>query len=115
MPPTIDWLYFRRGCETCKKAKAYLDKHKITVKELCDTEKNPHDQQAALKLAQSASRILATRGPKVYDLGPKDRPTPEQLKSLVVGPTGKLRAPTFFKGKTMVVGFTPAVYDEVLR
>ena len=32
----------------------------------------------------------------------------------LLGPTGNLRAPTARVGKTLVVGFNPEVYSEVL-
>lgn len=35
--------------------------------------------------------------------------------AVALGPTGNLRAPTFRKGKTLVVGFEESAYREVLR
>lgn len=38
----------------------------------------------------------------------------EERSALVLGPSGKLRAPTFLVGKTtMVVGYHEEAYDEV--
>ena len=34
--------------------------------------------------------------------------------AVALGPTGNLRAPTFRKGKTLVVGFNEAIYRQVL-
>ncbi len=38
----------------------------------------------------------------------------DALHALVLGPTGNLRAPTLLVGDAVVVGFTPAMYEEVL-
>jgi arsenate reductase-like glutaredoxin family protein len=69
----------------------------------------------ALALAVKAKRVVATRGKKVvtFDIK-KDKPTDEQLLAVLLGPTGNLRAPAAFVGSTLVVGFSPEVYAEVL-
>jgi hypothetical protein len=38
----------------------------------------------------------------------------EEVLAVSLGPTGNLRAPTFRKGKTLVVGFEESAYKEVL-
>lgn len=45
----------------------------------------------------------------------KDPPDDETLLAAMLGPTGKLRAPTLRCGKTIIVGFKPQVYGEHLR
>lgn len=42
-------------------------------------------------------------------------PDPRTLRSLLIGPSGNLRAPTIRVGRTLVVGFDEATYAEVLR
>ena len=44
----------------------------------------------------------------------KNPPDDETLLSHLLGPTGNLRAPTFRKGKTLVVGFNEQAYDDLL-
>jgi len=39
-------------------------------------------------------------------------PDDETLLSNMLGPTGNLRAPTIVRGKTVLVGFNEAMYDE---
>ena len=39
--------------------------------------------------------------------------TTQELKKLILGPTGNLRAPTLRKGKTLIVGFHPEMYADV--
>ena len=59
--------------------------------------------------------LLVAKGKKVtrVDLK-KDRPDDETLTSLMIGPTGNLRAPTMKVGKTVMVGFNSEVFEEVL-
>ncbi len=59
--------------------------------------------------------IVAMKGKKVEHLNLKsDRPDDETILSFLMGPTGNLRAPTAIVGKTMLVGFNPEGYSEVL-
>lgn len=44
----------------------------------------------------------------------KERPGDDELKKLLLGPTGNLRAPTLRRGKTLLVGFSAEAYEEVL-
>lgn len=69
----------------------------------------------ALALAAKAKRIVATRHKKVvtFDVK-KDKPTDDELLAVLLGPTGNLRAPAAWVGSTLVVGFSPEVYAEVL-
>lgn len=69
----------------------------------------------AWKIAQAASRVIAAKGKRVtrYDMK-ADAPAKKELLSHMLGPTGNLRAPTIVAGKTVVVGFSDEVYEEVL-
>ncbi|MBK8095659.1 MAG: hypothetical protein IPK26_01025 [Planctomycetes bacterium] len=40
--------------------------------------------------------------------------TAAELQALVIGPTGKLRAPTLLVGDAVVVGFSAPMYEAVL-
>ncbi len=68
-----------------------------------------------MKLAVGAKRIVATKGKKVISIDmAKDKPDAETLAGLIVGPSGNLRAPAAWVGKTLMVGFDPEMYQEVL-
>ncbi len=43
----------------------------------------------------------------------KDKPSDDELKKVLLGPTGNLRAPTLRKGKTLIVGFDQNTYEEL--
>jgi len=70
----------------------------------------------ALNLAFGANRIIATKGKKVIDVDMiKDKPNAELITSLLVGPSGNLRAPTAWIGKTLLVGFDAGMYESALK
>jgi hypothetical protein len=55
------------------------------------------------------------RGKKVVRLDlRRDRPDAATLRGLLIGPSGKLRAPTLRVGRTLLVGFDPDAYRDVL-
>ena len=60
------------------------------------------------------SRVVAARGRRfvIYDLK-RDRPDRATLLSVLLGPTGNLRAPTIRRGKTLFVGFNEEAYREL--
>lgn len=43
-----------------------------------------------------------------------DAPEDEELLKLIVGRSGTLRAPSLRRGKTLLVGFNQAAYEQVL-
>jgi hypothetical protein len=43
----------------------------------------------------------------------KNRPEDDAILSLIIGPTGNLRAPTLKVGKTMLVGFHEEAFEQV--
>jgi len=110
----VDWSYHRAGCKTCGKTAAYLAEHHIAVAEQVDARKVPLVEQDALQLVGQVRELYATRGRSVVHLDlAKEQPDPDVLRSLLIGPSGKLRAPTLKKGKTLVVGFDEATYAKV--
>ncbi len=69
----------------------------------------------ALKLAASASRIVVARGSKVVSFSmTRNPPDEETLLAHLLGPTGRLRAPTLRIGKTLLVGFNADAYADNL-
>lgn len=74
-----------------------------------------YDAAAALALLASMTKLIAAKGKKVVEFDLKtNRPTDEELLAHLLGPTGNLRAPTARIGKTLVVGFNPEAYEQVL-
>jgi len=49
-----------------------------------------------------------------FDVDRRAAGSARELLGLLLGPTGNLRAPTFRKGRTLIVGFDEATYKRVL-
>lgn len=112
----IDWSFHRNGCRTCARAQDFLTKHKLgQPKTIVDARKNKMAAKEILQLARTAEKLYVTRGTKLlcFDMK-KDKPDDDTLKSLLIGPSGNLRAPTLRAGKVLLVGFDQQAYSEVL-
>ncbi|QDT08317.1 hypothetical protein K239x_02550 [Planctomycetes bacterium K23_9] len=60
------------------------------------------------------TKLLVAKGKKVTTVDlKKEAPDDAALASLLLGPTGNLRAPTLKTGKTLIVGFNDEMYSEV--
>lgn len=111
----VDWSYHRNGCKTCGKTAAFLEERQIEVKQQEDARKTPLVETDALNLINQVNDLYVTRGTKVIYINLKsERPDDEALLGLLIGPSGKLRAPTLKIGKTLVVGFDQATYEKVV-
>jgi arsenate reductase-like glutaredoxin family protein len=100
---------------TCQRAQGFLARGKVQVAREQDATKEKLGPKEALKLARGVSRIVAAKGKKLVTLDlKKDRPTDEELLSVLLGPSGNLRAPTLKAGSTLLIGFEEGAYSEVL-
>ncbi|NOT54782.1 MAG: hypothetical protein HOP18_09280 [Deltaproteobacteria bacterium] len=100
---------------TCGKTREFLAQKGITAKTIIDARKERFGAEAALKLTEEVSEVIAAKGKKVvrFNLA-KDKPSRDDLLAVLMGPSGNLRAPTLRKGKKLLVGFEPTAYAEVL-
>ena len=81
-----------------------------------DARKTTLKEKEALALAQEVDEIFASKGKRVVHLDlRKEKPDRAALLSLLLGPTGNLRAPTLRKGRTLLVGFDEATYSKILK
>ena len=63
-----------------------------------------------------ADTVHVAKGKKVVSFDMKRAaPSDAELLAVMLGPTGNLRAPTWRKGRTLVVGFDEATYTKVLK
>jgi arsenate reductase-like glutaredoxin family protein len=86
----------------------------VEKKEEINAKKETHQESHALALLKEVNELYAAKGKKVVHINlKKDKPTTEDLKKLVLGPTGNLRAPTLRKGKTLMVGFHAETYEQL--
>jgi arsenate reductase-like glutaredoxin family protein len=100
---------------SCKKAQGFLESRNWRVADQTDASKRRADRDEALVLARSSGLVIVAKGKNVvtFDMK-KNPPDDETLLSHLLGPTGNLRAPTFRKGRTLVVGFNEQAYDDLL-
>lgn len=87
----------------------------MEVAERVDARKVRYGEREALALAQSVDEIISLRGKKVVRVDMRGRPGRDEILGALLGPSGNLRAPTARCGRTLIVGFSPGAYDELLR
>ena len=77
--------------------------------------RDPIEGDDALKALEGVRTLLVAKGRKVerFDLA-DDRPGAEEVLSMLLGRSGKLRAPAMRTGDTLVVGFNQDVLSEAL-
>src|SRR5262245_32783146 len=90
---------------TCGRAREFLERNRIPVAEEVTAGRNPQGKKEALAMARSARRLVAAKGTKITELDLRSGPSDKEILSLILGPTGKLRAPTMRVGDTIYVGF----------
>ena len=114
MTQKVDWSYHRNGCKTCGKTIAYLAEHQIAVTTQVDAKKTVLAEPEALGLLSQVDELYATKGTKVVHVNLKQaRPTDATLLTMMIGPSGKLRAPTLKTGRTLIVGFDEATFQKL--
>jgi len=113
MAKKIDFAYLRKNCATCKKAVAWLEsiEHSIAASE--DAAKIRKTEKEAVALARKAKQVIAAKGKSIARLKTSADSSDEDLTSVLMGPTGNLRAPTLLVGSTLLVGFNEEAYEEV--
>ena len=66
-------------------------------------------------MLEGVDEVYATKGKKVVHVDlRREKPDRATLESLLIGPSGNLRAPTLRRGRTLLVGFDEATYAKVL-
>lgn len=64
----------------------------------------------------NANKLYAAKGKKVVEVDlKKESLSDDEVKKLMLGPTGNLRAPTLVKGKTVIVGFEESMYASIFN
>lgn len=76
---------------------------------MIDPRKEPIDAEAAWQRLQTVQTVAVVKGKAVKELLVAEESRDEILAN-VIGPSGKLRAPTFKVGDTYVVGFNEEMY-----
>jgi arsenate reductase-like glutaredoxin family protein len=99
---------------TCKKARAFLERHAVSVDAVTDASKERQGRAEALKLAKSADKVVVAKGKKIasFDMK-KDAPDDAALLAHLLGPTGNMRAPAARVGRTLYIGFNEDAYRDL--
>ena len=85
----------------------------MEAKEEVNAKKDTYGEAEAMSLLKGINEIYAAKGKKVVHLDlKKEKPTQDEVKKVVLGPTGNLRAPALRKGKTLIVGFDHEIYQK---
>jgi arsenate reductase-like glutaredoxin family protein len=80
-----------------------------------DARKAPLEEREALRLLEDVEELYTSKGKRVVHVDLKrEKPDKAILLGLLLGPTGKLRAPTLRKGRSLLVGFDEQTYRQVL-
>lgn len=70
---------------------------------------------AALALLEGVTDLYVARGRKVLHVDiTAERPPDHELVGLLLGRSGKLRAPAMRTGTTFVVGYNPEILEKTL-
>ncbi len=93
-----------------------MDDHNVDIKAVVDAKKETIVADEAMRLVLKANKVFAAKGKKVVEFTLnagklEGDATEEDLRKAIIGPSGNLRAPTLFCGKTWVVGFHPDMYE----
>jgi hypothetical protein len=101
---------------TCARTQGFLARHKVAVADQRDAKKATITGDAALGVLKGVDQLYVAKGKHVVHVDLKRaKPPRAELLGLLLGPTGNLRAPTLRKGRTLIVGFDEATYNDLLR
>jgi len=99
---------------TCKKTQEFLAKTGTETKTVVNATKTHLVFKDAKALLNGVDEIVSSKGARVERLSMKDKPSDALLERALIGPTGRLRAPTARIGKRLLVGFNEATYRATL-
>ena len=79
------------------------------------TGKDPIEGAAALTYLEGVTDLFVAKGKKIlhWDLT-ADRPSDDELLAVLLGRSGKLRAPAIRSGTKFVVGYNPDILGQTL-
>ncbi len=100
---------------TCGKTQGFLARKQIETAELVDARKTRLGRRDALALLEGMDELIAAKGAKVERVDLRaGRPDRATIERLMLGPSGKLRAPTLRVARTVLVGFDEPTYRKLL-
>ena len=80
------------------------------------TSKDPVEGVAALALLEGVTGLYVAKGMKVLHVDlTAERPSADELLGLLLGRSGKLRAPAIRTGEKFIVGYNAEILETTLR
>lgn len=78
--------------------------------------RDPIEGEAALELLDGVNDLYVAKGRKVVHIAlPASRPSDEELLEMMLGRSGKLRAPTMRVGSKLIVGYNADLLGDALK
>ena len=115
MGRTIDWRYHRPGCQSCKRTETFLAEHQIEDGVVRSASKEPIVGADALDVLEGVRDLVVAKGGGSVQLDlTRNRPVNEDLLALLLGRSGKLRAPAVRVGTTLIVGYNDGVLKRLI-
>ena len=96
---------------SCDRARSYLG-DRIEAGEVVDARKVPVGPEDLGPWFRGRKTLFVAKGKKFAEHKLKGMAADDRA-ALVLGPSGKLRAPALLMGDTMVVGYHEELYDDV--
>ncbi len=96
---------------TCRKSQGFLAKRGARVIEQSDARKTKIGPADAVRIARQASHLWVAKGKQVVHFNmARDKPSESELRNVLLGPSGTLRAPVIRFGNKLFVGFDEACF-----
>ncbi len=97
------------------KSQEFLAKQKVTIDSQTNAKKQVFSEAEARDILKGIERLISAKGLKVVSVDlRKEKLKWSEVRALMLGPTGNLRAPVIRKGKTLVIGFNSDLYLDQL-
>lgn len=78
--------------------------------------RDPIEGAAALELLDGVNDLYVAKGRNVVHIAlPASRPSDEELLEMLLGRSGKLRAPTMRVGSKLIVGYNADLLGDALK
>jgi arsenate reductase len=108
-------LYGIKNCDTMKKARAWLDAHKVAY-DFHDYKTHGMDQRDLERWAKEVGweRLLNRAGTTFRKLPEEERENVNEKKALalMLAQPSMIKRPVLERGGTLIVGFTPEIYQK---
>ena len=115
MVKTLEWRYHRPGWTSCKRTQEFLATHNISDGLVQSATKDPLEGSNALSVLENVNRMYVAKGRKVIKMDlSQDEAGESELLELLLGRSGKLRAPTIKVGESLMVGYSQEMFTSVL-